>query len=230
MDAELGPPPKALIKARATHNIDSRDKFASSPDVARARAQVHRAYRKKHRSTAHRRSVAFIQPHDLTWQEEYRSRFNLPTTETSRSNSAIPPSRPNIGLSGLPSHRSFTHDTSAPPAVNPTENLEQGDVYNVKASQDKKGTYDSHTRHKQQVQKITNLLSSILGDQCGDCSHVFICWGTRSRCKILAVKVPVGEDEVAIWRTISEAWYAERGRWRKHLPFFGVKDVIPLQV
>jgi hypothetical protein len=59
---------------------------------------------------------------------------------------------------------------------------------------------------------------------------VLLCWGEKSGCSIMPVKVSNTEDEVSMWSEIHSAWYARRGYWRKHLPGFSVSQVDIVEV
>lgn len=85
---------------------------------------------------------------------------------------------------------------------------------------------ESHERRKSELGKA---LEPILGDAQGAAS-VTLCWGERHRCHIIPVNIADSGDEVAAWDKIQGEWYAYRGKWRRYLPFFGVRQVDIVEV
>ena len=78
--------------------------------------------------------------------------------------------------------------------------------------------------HKNRKDELMKRLEEMLGgDSHG--STVFLCWGAESCCRIIPVNVGNPADEVSAWRKIHRAWYAQRGYWTKHIPFFSVRQV-----
>lgn len=80
-------------------------------------------------------------------------------------------------------------------------------------------------RHRQRKQELLALLQPSAQEHDSECSHLFLCWGEKSRCKILAVKIPNSADDVTIWQLIRQAWYTELGKWRKYIPVSDVQQI-----
>ncbi|PVH96265.1 hypothetical protein DM02DRAFT_535641, partial [Periconia macrospinosa] len=54
---------------------------------------------------------------------------------------------------------------------------------------------------------------------------VLLCWGERSHCQILPVKIAHSADDVTVWKEVRRAWFAHKGGWRRLLPFRGIREV-----
>ena len=85
-------------------------------------------------------------------------------------------------------------------------------------------------RHQQQKEKLMTLLHPIFEESNSDCSHLFLCWGRKDQCKILAIRIPNSADDVAIWQLIRQAWYRHRGSWRKYIRVLDVQQVKVVKV
>jgi len=79
--------------------------------------------------------------------------------------------------------------------------------------------------HESHRQEVLALLDPIVSQNDANCSYVFVCSGSMTKCKILAIKVRDTADEETIWQKIHETWYVARGWWRKLVPLFNVKEI-----
>lgn len=77
--------------------------------------------------------------------------------------------------------------------------------------------------HKQRKQCLLTPLKPLFDICDSDSSFILICRGNKHRCRVMAVKIPNSADDVTRWQLIHHSWYKERGQWRKHIRFFGVK-------
>jgi hypothetical protein len=85
---------------------------------------------------------------------------------------------------------------------------------------------DPHVpRHERRKDILLDTLQPLLSANDSDTSSILLCWGKESSCHVAAVKIPNSADDVTVWREIRQAWYAIRGKWRKFLPLFDVRDV-----
>ena len=85
-------------------------------------------------------------------------------------------------------------------------------------------------RHHLRKEKLMHQLQPIVQEGNSDCSHLFICWGRKDQCHILAIKIPNSADDVAIWQLIRQAWYRHRGKWRKYVPVLDVQQIHVVKV
>jgi hypothetical protein len=82
-------------------------------------------------------------------------------------------------------------------------------------------------KHEKRKKEILEILEPVLNSEDVHSSSILLCWGKRSYCQILPVKIAHSADDVAVWQEIRRAWYAHRGG---RLPFFGVTEVNIVEV
>lgn len=85
-------------------------------------------------------------------------------------------------------------------------------------------------RHRQRKQCLLAPLKSLFDICDSENSFVLICRGSRHRCRIRPVKIPNSADDMTKWQSIRNAWYEDRGQWRKFIRFFDVKQVSHVKV
>ena len=84
---------------------------------------------------------------------------------------------------------------------------------------------DLQSRHSKRKEELMAQIAPIVSESNADSSHIFMCWGRSSQCEIAAVRIPNATDDVTIWQLIRREWYANRGKWRRYVPFLSVRQV-----
>ncbi|KAI0124188.1 hypothetical protein BJ170DRAFT_75075 [Xylariales sp. AK1849] len=80
-------------------------------------------------------------------------------------------------------------------------------------------------RHLARKEEILNIIEPILDCTQPDSLAVLLCWGNQDHCSIKPSRVSDSTADIRTWQEIREAWYAERGYWRKYVPMYGVRDI-----
>lgn len=86
------------------------------------------------------------------------------------------------------------------------------------------------SRHSKRKEDLMASIAPIVSEDNADSSHIFLCWGRSSQCEIAAVEIPNTADDVTIWQLIRQEWYANRGTWRRYIPFFNVRQIEVVRV
>jgi hypothetical protein len=90
-----------------------------------------------------------------------------------------------------------------------------------------------YERREQRCKDLKRLLGPLQSDD-GDSDGpgcVLLCWGGPSACHVLAVEhMERDMDHELFWKRLRGAWFAQRGRWCLHLPWYGIKGVRTVEV
>lgn len=89
---------------------------------------------------------------------------------------------------------------------------------------------DPGLRHSNRREELMSQIAPILSESNADSSHIFLCWGRSSHCKIVAARIPDSADDVTIWQLIRQEWYKSRGKWRRYIPFLNVRQIEVVRV
>lgn len=85
-------------------------------------------------------------------------------------------------------------------------------------------------RRSQRREKLLSLLKPIGSDQDIESSWVFLCWGKKTECTIMPVRIPNSTSEVEAWKLINKAWYSSRGKWRRSFSMLDVQKIEVVKV
>ena len=80
------------------------------------------------------------------------------------------------------------------------------------------------TAHNQRTQELLDMLDPI-NSRGDNSSTILIACGEANESYVFPVKIPHGADDTQRWELIRDTYYAHRGKWRRRLPFFGVKQI-----
>ena len=86
------------------------------------------------------------------------------------------------------------------------------------------------SRHSERKEELMARIAPIVSESNADSSHIFLCWRRSSQCEIAAVRFPNTADDVPIWQLIRQEWYANRGKWRRYIPFLNVLQIEVVRV
>jgi hypothetical protein len=96
---------------------------------------------------------------------------------------------------------------------------------NVSKKGSRKIVNTQKAKHEKRKKEILEILEPILNGEDLHSYSILLCWGKRSHCQILPVKIAHSADDVDVWQEVRRTWYAHKGDWRRLLPFFGIREV-----
>lgn len=166
--------------------------------------------------------------HGITSYQNVELRFVLPLHYT-------PTSPKRTLLSERPEVVSATHSTG----ITPSQRAQSVSQLSSNVARQESPTHLRKRKNREKPavvptencqDEVKKALRPILRPDDTDSCYVLLCRGKPMDCLIQPVKIPNTADEEQTWKLINAAWYELRGKWTRHVPFFGVKAIDVVQV